>query len=115
MGRPPKSNIDADLARLLAVVGQNIAELRKNKAMTFAELSKRSKISMSTLNELEKNHNRDIQLSTLTAIAKVFDVPVIQLLYGSDVKLKSSDRARLLRASEDILRISRKLGDGDKN
>ncbi len=115
MGRPPKSAIDPDLSRLLQTIGGNITDLRKAHGITLAELSARSKVSISTLNEIEKRRFRDIRLSTIAAIAKVFAVPVIQLLLGSDIKLKSSDRTRLLRASEDILRISRKLNDGDKS
>lgn len=113
MGRPPKSALPKELAELIEQIGANIHDQRVLQQLTQNALALRSKISNTTVNEIEKQRCRDIRLSTLTALAKALNVPVLQLMQSSDVKVKKNDRARLLKASEDILRITRKITKDD--
>ena len=113
MGRAPKTNLPYDLALLLKRVGGNIRDRREKIDMTQAELASKSKVSVTTLNEIESRRFRDIRLSTLVAIAKILEVSVPSLLQGSDVKLSSGDRARFLKASEELVRLGLKLRHED--
>lgn len=109
MGRPPKSNLPVEFAELLHQIGANIAFARKEQEISQAELARRAKISVTTLNEIETRQFRDIRLSTLSLIAKALALPVARLLDRSDIELSSRDQVQLLKASEAILRITRKL------
>jgi len=108
MGRKPKP-IDSYLADVLGVIGSNIQELRSQKEMSQAELSRRSKISITTINEIETRRFRDIRVATLCAIATALNSDVTRLLQASGIKMGSDDQSRLIKASEEILRITRKL------
>jgi transcriptional regulator with XRE-family HTH domain len=109
MGRPPKTSLPSDLSSLLRVIGANITALREEKGLSQAELARKSQVSTTTLNEVETRQFRDIRLSTLSSLARTLDIPVVRLLQSSDVELQSRDQVQLLKASEAILRITRKL------
>jgi transcriptional regulator with XRE-family HTH domain len=113
MGRPPKSDLHPELQKWLRQIGANLLSLRQEKGLTQAQLAAKSKISVTTINEAEARRFRDIRMSTLVSLAEGLDVSVSLLLRVSDVKLRSTDQARLLKASEDILRITKKLTDQD--
>lgn len=109
MGRPPKASLPADLSSILRLIGSNLTALREEKGLSQAELARKSQVSTTTLNEIETRQFRDIRLSTLSSLARALDVPVVRLLQSSDVELQSRDQVQLLKASEAILRITRKL------
>lgn len=111
MGRPPKSDLSPKLVKLLQQIGANIAAIRRDQNLAQAELARRAKISLTTLNEIETRRFRNIRLSTLCAIAQALNVSVHQFFMVSDVDLSSRDRQQLLQASESILRITKKLND----
>jgi transcriptional regulator with XRE-family HTH domain len=113
MGRRPKSDLSPKLADLLKVIGRNIREIRQSQGLTQTDLAQRSKVSLTTLNEMETQAQRDVRLSTLVALAEVLSLPVAGLLMATDVRLESRDHARLLKASEDIQRIMRKIARED--
>lgn len=109
MGRKLKTNLPADLSRLLEQIGGNLRELRQATGMTQAKLAKLSKVSTTTLSDLESKCARDVRLSTLLALARILECDVARLLVGSDVNLSLRDHMRLLKASEDIWKIARKV------
>ena len=109
MGRPPKPELPFELKVLLKQIGINIRIIREERGISQAELARRSSISTTTMNEIETKRFRDIRLSTLTAISQALNVPVIEILKSTDVDLESKDQARLLKASEDLLKITKKL------
>lgn len=113
MGRPPKNDLPADLAKWLHQIGANVRAFRQESGLSLAELAKRSKVSVTTINEIEARRFRDIRMSTIVGLARGLDISPLLLLRTSDVKLKSADQSRLLKASEDILRITKKLIDHD--
>lgn len=113
MGRAPKNDLHPDLLKWLQQIGANVAALRDESGLTLSELSKRAKVSVTTINEIESRRFRDIRMSTIVALAHGLNVSPMALLRGSDIKIKSSDQNRLLKASEDILRITKKLTDHD--
>ena len=107
MGRKPKS-ISQDLARQLERISTNVRRLREARKFSQADIARRSKVSTTTVIEIETKPVRDIRLGTLVAIASALDVDVVRLLHGSDLRMPESDKALLLKASEDILRVTRK-------
>jgi transcriptional regulator with XRE-family HTH domain len=109
MGRQPKTDLPADLRELLREVGANIAIFREEAGISQSELSRRSKISLTTINEIETRRFRDIRLSTLCSIAKALQVPVLKLLENTSIDVDSRDQAQLLKASEALWKITRKL------
>lgn len=109
MGRTPKSHLPNELASLLRQIGNNIAAIRQEKGLSQAELARRSKISATTLNEIETRQFRDVRISTLTAVASTLKVSVVQFLESSDLQISNHDQAQLLKASEAILRVTRKI------
>ncbi len=113
MGRPPKEHLDPSLQKMLRVIGANLKQIRTQKGISQVEVAASAKISITTLNEIEKRRYRDVRLSTVCAIAQALSVPVISLLTDSDVKLKSADQTKLLKASEEIINIARKIRGND--
>jgi len=109
MGRPPKLNLSHRFSELLHQIGSNVRYYREEQGLTQAELARRAKISNTTLNEIETRQFRDVRLSTLSVLAQALDTTVVHLLSGSDVELASKDQTQLLKASEAILKITRKL------
>lgn len=73
--------------------------------MSQVELARLSKISTTTINEIERHRLGDIRLSTIAAISDVFGIPVTRLLATSDVDLTHRDRSRILRATQLIMAI----------
>jgi transcriptional regulator with XRE-family HTH domain len=109
MGRPPKLNLSPRFSELLHQIGSNVRYFREEQGLTQAALARRAKISNTTLNEIETRQFRDVRLSTLAALAQALETPVMHLLGGSDIELPSKDQAQLLKASESIMKITRKL------
>lgn len=101
------------LQKTLRVIGANLRQLRTERGISQVAIAASAKISLTTLNEIEARRFRDIRLSTLCSVARALSVPAIQLMTESDLKLKHSDQTRLLRASEEILSITRKISDHD--
>ena len=109
MGRPTKDSLPKDLSQLLQQIGNNISVIREDRELSQAALARQAQVSITTVNEIETRKSRDIQLSTLTSIARVLNVEVAQLLQGSDLELNSRDQEQHLKASDTLLRITRKL------
>lgn len=113
MGRPFKSNLPKELASALDRIGANLRELREARGLTQAAVAEVSKVSTTTINQLESQRCRDVRLSTMVALAKALGCQVESLFAGTDIQLTTRDHARLLRASEDILRIVKKIPSDD--
>ena len=109
MGRPPKSSLPSELEDLLQAIGANLCEIRRENGISQAEMARRAKVSLTTVNEIETRQFRDVRLSTLIALASVLHVPVTRFMAATDLDLSDSDQARLLKASDTLLRITRKL------
>ncbi|MBI2604908.1 MAG: helix-turn-helix transcriptional regulator [Deltaproteobacteria bacterium] len=109
MGRPFKKDISSELLMLLERIGKNIAYYRAERSMSQAELARKSGISATTLNEIETFKPRDMRLSTLYSIARALGIAPVQLMSDADLDLSAKDHATLLKASEAIFRITKKL------
>lgn len=98
---------------MLRQIGGNIVDFRRKQGISQSELAAKAGIAPTTLNELERRSYRDIRLSTLVEIARALKVPLAHLFQSSDLKLTANDQARLLKASEDITQLVRKLRHED--
>jgi len=77
------------------------------KGISQAELSSKSKVSNSTINEIEKRHFRDIKLSTLVAVANVLETNVVSLMLPPKIELNENDALKLMKAGETLLEIGK--------
>lgn len=110
MGRPPKTNLPEELRSTLSTVGAHIRAQRELAGLSQVELARRAKISATTLNELEHHSFRDIRLSTIVAISQALKIPVAALFFQADLDLQEfSDHAQLLKASDTLSQIAKKI------
>ncbi|MBI2600484.1 helix-turn-helix transcriptional regulator [Candidatus Daviesbacteria bacterium] len=58
--------------------GQRVKKLREQRKMSQLALAQKSKLDLTTINELE-NGNRDPMLKTIWKIANALDVKILQL------------------------------------
>lgn len=94
-------------------MGANIVFHRESGGISQTELARRSKVSLTTIHEIETKRFRDLRLSTLDSIARALKVPIDQLIRTSELDLNRQEEAQLLKASETILRITEKLRKND--
>jgi len=107
MGRSPTQPLDPKLKTLLRQIELSIKEARLLKGLSQAELSAKSKVSSSTINEIEKRHFRDIKLSTLISIANILETNVVSLILPSQIELSENEALKLLKAGETLLEIGK--------
>lgn len=109
MSRPVKTNLPPELKSILKIIGTNLRNLREDRGLSQSELSEKSGISLTTVNEIESKQHRDIRISTLTALSNPLKVSVIEFFIDSDLKVSNSDKEQLLQASQLLQKITRKL------
>jgi len=63
---------------LHVTIGKNIRELRKNGGLTLKQMSRRTKLSVSLLSQIERAES-SASVSSLFKIATALDVPITQL------------------------------------
>lgn len=103
-----KSN-NIEFEDLLDLIAANIKAHRLEQNISQAELARRAELSIQTVNEIETRKSPDIRLLTLFALAKVLNLSVSRLFAQSDIDVTTRDHAELLKASEAIVRITKKL------
>ena len=94
-------------------IGANIREARDRLELSQAELARRAKVSPTTVNGIEKARLRDLRLSTLVNIAQVLEMDVARICRASDLDISESDQSRLLKVSDELFRISRRVKKSD--
>ncbi|GHH97712.1 helix-turn-helix domain-containing protein [Neobacillus kokaensis] len=62
------------------MIGERIAEIRKQKGYTLSELAEKTNISKSYLSNMERSLNKNPSLAIMKRIAKVLDVDLMTLL-----------------------------------
>ena len=74
MGRQAARTNNKMSKRYLRNLKRNLYSERKRIGLSQAQLSKESKISLSTISEIENGSVADIRLSTITALASCLDI-----------------------------------------
>lgn len=65
---------------MISVEGQNLKRIRESKGIGITELSKKAKVGIATISELERGIRRRSSIPTLTKLANVLGVTVNDLL-----------------------------------
>ena len=70
---------------------ENLKKIRKQKGMTQAKLAELLNVSVMTIRRLEAG-TRVPKLKTIEELAKVLEVDPMELTFGDDVYIKTSDK-----------------------
>jgi transcriptional regulator with XRE-family HTH domain len=92
-------------------IGQNIKELRKQKGLQQKEVATEVGLTQSNYNKIENDH-RQPSIDVLTALARIFDVTVDQLLNPRD-KIPQAVTVEDKTTTEKVRMIDQ-LDDDDK-
>src|SRR5947209_3811898 len=74
---------------LEAAIGRNVRELRRQRALSVADMATEIGISKAMLSKIE-NAQTSCSLGTLSLLAKGLDVPVTSLFRGADTERAAS-------------------------
>lgn len=102
MSRVRKQYNSRELADLMRNVCYKLRKLREEQEISQSELSRRSSVSQSTINDLENGVSTDLQLSTLCLLSKALKVRVVDFFSSTDLDLSDPDRREFLKAMEDV-------------
>lgn len=80
MARVTKQYGDKQLEKYLKLLTHHLKALRESRELSIRDLEEASKVSFSTIHEIETLKVRDVRLSTLTALARSLDVSLIELI-----------------------------------
>ena len=103
---------EAELSKQMATIGTAIKATREERKMQQNELARKANLSLTSLNLIENHKVHDVKVSTLLMLAKVLGVNATAFFRQSTLDLGAAESARLLKASEDILRIARRAHAG---
>lgn len=109
MARIPKS-YDKELGKLIRAVARNLKAIRVEGGVSQNELARRSKVALSTINELENEVVSDFRMSTIVTLAKTLGCGPLDLLGISDLDLKDSDRKEFEKAVKILSRLRHRMG-----
>lgn len=96
-------------------LGKNLREIRKNKALSAAELSQKSGVARSLISQLESGKRQSTSVDTLYRLAQALEVPIASLLTeeplkpprsGSSIKYKQSDKPPFFFKEQDLAYLS---------
>ena len=90
MPRPRPQDIifeDSELKKLISNFSVNMELVRKYRNYTQLDVAKRSKLSLTTIADIEQKRVQDIRLSTITAIAKALNTSPL-ILQSKKMNLK---------------------------
>ena len=93
-----------ELSEVIRKVSYQVRKHREQEEISQSELSRRSGVSQTTINEIENGVSTDLQLSTLVQLAKAMKVSLLALLSETDLVLTDPDRKEFLRAAEEMER-----------
>lgn len=105
LARDPSPDIDAALAR----VGPRLRAVRERSDATLAQISAASGISPSTLSRLESGGRRPT-LELLLRLARVYEVPVDELIHGPATEDPRVRSAAVRRHDRTMLPLTRRPG-----
>jgi len=96
----------------VAAIGSRLRELRKERALTQAELARQIGIQQSDLSRMEKGEYR-VSLDNLFKILGVFDLDLADF-FGTKQETKARELQPLSREDMKILHLLRELSPGGR-
>lgn len=109
MPRQKKSYGDGELSVILKLISRKLKIFREELGISQNELSRRSRVALSTINEIENEVVRDLRLSTITCLARHLKRKPIEFITDSDLKLSDPDLSDLKRTAYLLNRILHKI------
>ena len=102
---------DKELAEGVKYFAGNVKALLEEKDMSQSELSRRSKVALSTINEILNYEATDLRFSTAVMIGRALKVSWHQLVLPPEIAklLKSDDIKSLVEAHKLITKVLHKL------
>ncbi|NFT08738.1 helix-turn-helix domain-containing protein [Clostridium botulinum] len=76
---------------MVSILGQNIKRIRINRGIKTTQLSKRAKVGISTISQIESGSRQSLKSDTLNKIAEALNVSVEDLMHDKTDKKKSYD------------------------
>ena len=76
---------------MVSILGQNIKRIRINRGIKTTQLSKRAKVGISTISQIESGSRQSLKSDTLNKIAEALNVSVEDLMRDKTNKKKSYD------------------------
>jgi transcriptional regulator with XRE-family HTH domain len=104
---------DTDARQIYTSIGESVLRARKSKGMTQLELAKRLNLNRVAISSIE-NGQQNISIVVLAIIAKVLDLPVVEMLppryretfCGPDKQNRGLTESELSRLRQTVLRSS---------
>ena len=109
MPRVKKNYKSKQLIKMVKTVGNMVTLYREKAGLSQNQLSKNSKVAISTINEIENHNVNDLRLSTIDTLARYLKVTPLELIYGSTLKVKDQDTAKFKRAMKILSEIDKKI------
>jgi len=109
MPRIKKTYNDKSLALLVKNVGKMLRYCREEVDLSQNQLSKKSGVSISTINEIENQNVNDIRLSTICTLSKHLDVAPLLLITPSNMRISDNDVKSFKSACRTLLKIRARL------
>ncbi|MBZ9693335.1 helix-turn-helix domain-containing protein [Clostridium sp. M14] len=76
---------------MISILGQNIKRIRINRGIKTTQLSKRAKVGISTISQIESGSRQSLKSDTLNKIVEALNVSVEDLISDKTAKRKSYD------------------------
>ena len=109
MPRVKKNYENNHLHKLVRHVGTMLKFTREQASLSQNKLSKISKVSISTINEIENFKANDIRLSTISTLAHYLNVNPLCLLVPSKFELGVDDKIKFKKAVKVLDEINRQI------
>ncbi len=93
----------------VSAVGPRLCELRQRNALTLAQLSEVTGISVSTLSRLESGHRRPA-LELLLPLAKTYSVPLDELVHAPNAREPRVDQKPFTQNGMTFIPLTRNAG-----
>ena len=93
----------------MSVIGKNIKKNRSEKGMTQVQLAENLHVTRQAVSNWEQGKTQP-DVETLSAIAEVFDVPVEELIYGSESHTHRDSKIVIEKTTEKGIDIGAAVG-----
>ncbi len=93
----------------MSVIGKNIKKNRSEKRMTQEQLAESLHVTRQAVSNWEQGKTQS-DVETLSAIAEVFDVPVEELIYGSESHTHRDSKIVIEKTTEKGIDIGAAVG-----
>ena len=109
MARLKKLYEDKQLNRIIKHIGVMLKFYREKAKLSQNKLSRISRVSISTINEIENLKVNDIRFSTISTLALHLKIDPLYLIVPSKVELIDNDKIALKKAVKTLVAVSQRI------